>query len=304
MFKVKRTEIYASEIAAYLNCRFSGEDFIIRFPSTIASPTSNSVLFINDSKDVDRLVEINKENLLAIIPVNISSDIFPFPFIKSKNPELDFVRVINEYFLEINTSTISGSAKIDKEAKIGRNVSIGENVVIGPEVVIGENVIILNNVVISSRVSIGSNCIIKDNSVIGSMGFDFVNDEKGLPLLFPHLGEIIIGNNVLIGANTSIESATVDNTIISDFVKIDDLVQMGYNCKIGLRTMITAGVIVCRNVRIAEDCWIAPNSTIRDNVNIAKNVIIGMGSVVLDDIVDSNSVFAGNPAKLLKRKAI
>ena len=84
-------------------------------------------------------------------------------------------------------------------------------------------------------------------------------------------------------------------------MKIDDLVQLGYNCRIGARTMITAGVIIGRDVRIGNDSLIAPNSSIRHDIIIGANVTIGVGAVVVKN-VDDKTVFVGNPAKLLKSK--
>lgn len=40
----------------------------------------------------------------------------------------------------------------------------------------------------------------------------------------PHIGTVVIGNNVEIGSNTVIVRGTLNNTIIEDDVKIDDQV--------------------------------------------------------------------------------
>ena len=301
MYKLKKPNISASEIAGYLNSELIGEDFIIKNASSSVNFQDNSFFYLLDE---DKFPEgrIKKyKDILVLTSKDLDRENKKFSYVKTDNPKLDFISVINEFFIEFDVTQIVSSAKINKDAKIGRNVSIGENSVIGPEVIIGNNTQILNNVVITSRVEIGKDCIIKDNTTIGSEGYDFELDEKGNPIHFPHIGKIIIGNNVWMGSNSSIESAKIDNTIIKDNVKIDDLVQIGYDCEIGSRCMITAGVIISHNVKIGEKTLIAPNTSIRDNIEVGKNVTVGIGSVVVKNIED-NAVYVGNPAYLLKAK--
>ena len=78
---------------------------------------------------------------------------------------------------------------------------------------------------------------------------------------------------------------------------------------IGDRTIILKGAFVlahdsCRslhvNTYIGTDCVIGINSIILPGLKIGNQVIIGAGSVVTKD-VPSNSIVAGNPAKIIKR---
>lgn len=54
-------------------------------------------------------------------------------------------------------------------------------------------------------------------------------------------------------------------------------------------------------IHIGNNCYIGTGSTILGPVRIGNNVTIGAGSVVTKDIPD-NSVVAGNPARIIKRK--
>ena len=53
-------------------------------------------------------------------------------------------------------------------------------------------------------------------------------------------------------------------------------------------------------VTIGNNVWIGGSATIVTGVTIGDNCIIGAGSVVTRD-VESNTVVAGNPAKVIKR---
>jgi UDP-3-O-[3-hydroxymyristoyl] glucosamine N-acyltransferase len=173
-------------------------------------------------------------------------------------------------------------------------------VVLGPDVVVGSGTHILDNVVLAGRVEIGRDCTVKSNAVVGSQAYSFVLDERGTPLLNPHIGRILIGDRVWIGASTCIENPALNDTIIGNDAKIDDIVQIGHDCLIGERTMITAGVIVSHDVQVGDDSHIAPNACIRENVRIGRNAVVGIGSVVLSDVEDW-STYVGNPARFLKK---
>ena len=299
MYRLKKPNIHASEIAGLINQELIGKNIIVNRPSTFEQYYDNSVICWQEKDVVNKKELLYNKNILIITDIDFNENEVSFSFIKSQNPKLDFIKIVNEYFIMWDEVSIAQSVKIHPNAKIARNVSIGENVIIGPDVLIGENSKVLNNVVITNQVEIGENCIIKHNSTIGSEGFDFEIDKLGIPIHYPHIGKILIGNNVWVGANTSIESGKIKDTIIHDEVKIDDLVQLGYNCRIGYRTMITAGVIIGRDVTIGNGSLIAPNSTVRNDIYIGNNVIIGEGAVVIKNVSD-NSVFVGNPAQFLK----
>lgn len=61
-----------------------------------------------------------------------------------------------------------------------------------------------------------------------------------------------------------------------------------------------AGTPYFPKISIGDGCWIGANSTILGGVNIGKGTIIGAGSLVNKDC-EPNSLYAGVPAKLIKR---
>ncbi len=296
MFRLKLREIFASEISEFIGNELFGKDIILYKPVSSMHLEPNSFTYYQRGKEID-FKTIPPDTLFITQDPPPEDD--KLSYILSTNPKLDFIKVVREFFIEIESFTIAHSSKIHSDAKIARNVSIGHHCIIGPEVSIGENTQLLNNIIINSKVAIGNNCIIKDNVTIGTEGYDFEIDESGIPIHYPHFGVIDIGSNVWIGSNTTIESAAIEDTIINDFVKIDDLVHIGSGCLIEKKSMITAGVILSRNVVIKENTLIAPNTVIIENKTIGKNCIIGAGSVIINDI-DNNLVVAGNPGKLIK----
>jgi UDP-3-O-[3-hydroxymyristoyl] glucosamine N-acyltransferase LpxD len=238
MFRIKSNQVYASEIAEFLNNELQGEDFIVEEPCSIQHPKSNAVTFIFAEQYLK--AEINIKPLLVICPLDLREVNLPCSIIFSKNPKVDFIKVINEFFIERLPHRIHPSAIIEKNAKIGQNVGIGAHSYLGPDVNIGKDTYIGCNVVITGEVEIGRHCVIKDNATIGSEAFSFWYDESGVPIHFPQVGKIVIGDNVWVGSNSTVERQALGETVICDHVKIDDLVQIGHGAVIGEKSQICA----------------------------------------------------------------
>ncbi len=302
MYRKRIAEVYASEIAEILNLSLVGTDFIVRGPGTLEKPADHTVVYA-DTLDAGAVESLRRaRDVLAIIGDARGAEASGFAYIVAPNPRLAFVRVLSECFVERDIRNIDPTARISPGAAVGRNVIVGAHSVIGPDVTIGDNTIVLNNVVITGRVSMGCNCMIKDNSTIGSEGYSFEFDESGVPVHFPYVGRIVIGDNVWIGANTTVERAELDDTVIGPFVKIDDLVQIGQCSVIGERTMIAAGTIVSAYAVIGKGCWLAPHVSVRDRIAIGDNAVVGIGAVVVKSL-DRDGVYIGNPARFLRPRS-
>jgi UDP-3-O-[3-hydroxymyristoyl] glucosamine N-acyltransferase len=309
MYELKKNKITVKEITSFLKSDYIGENFVITSASSLNNIKNNSILFYSEQsnpkfklKDTVKYDLKKLENYKNI--VLITTDEFRkkinIPTISSKNPRLDFSRVIMKFFAkEEFKSGIHKTVIIDKKSIIGNNVYIGPYCSIGKNVKIGNNVKIFNNTSIFGKTEIGSNSVIMSNTVIGSEGFGFIFNDESLSH-FPHLGSVKIGNNVWVGPNCTIEKSTVDQTIIEDHVKIDTLVNIGHNTIIGESSCITAGNIICGKAKIGKRCYVAPNSVIDVNCDIGDDCIIGTSSLVRSNF-PKNSVIIGSPAKLLRK---
>ena len=110
-------------------------------------------------------------------------------------------------------------------------------------------------------------------------------------------GELQLGKYILISPGTSIRSAQKivigDSTMIASDVTITDSDWHDIYDR-------TDYVASPKEVIIQENVWIGEKSLILKGSKIGKNSIIGAGSVVSGE-VPANVVFAGNPAKEIKK---
>lgn len=136
--------------------------------------------------------------------------------------------------------------------------------------------------------------------VLGDPGFGFQRTKKGykIPLKRrPHLKTIRILKGVEIGSNSIVHRGRWRDTIIGEGTKIDSLVHIAHNVHIGKNCLIVAGTVIGGSCTIGDNCFIGENVSIKQGVKILNNVTLGMGSVVLHDILESNTTWAGNPVR-------
>ena len=160
---------------------------------------------------------------------------------------------------------------------------------------IGQGTVIGAGVVVYPNVKIGKNCIIEANTVLGNAGFGVVKNRSG-NWMIPHVGGVIIGNNVRVGALTTIDRATIGSTIIGNFCKIDDKVHIAHNSVIGERNIICAGANVGGSVTIGDDCWLGLGCNIMQKVYVGDRTTIGIGANVFHDTYRQANMI-GYPAK-------
>jgi len=166
----------------------------------------------------------------------------------------------------------------------------------GPTV--GEGTIIADGVYFGPNVVIGKNCRIQPGAVIGTDGFGYDQQLDGTWTPKPHLGGVVIGDDVHIGANTCIDQGSIHPTVIANGTRIDNLVHIAHNAQIGENCMIIACAEISGSVIIDDGAWIGPSACIHQHRTIGKRALVGMGAVVIKDVPDNVTV-AGNPARII-----
>jgi len=286
-------KIFSSKIAEFLNKELHGHDLIIKSVRAIDDYEDSSISFLTKDLGEDFF---SRNGLLIITDKIIPPRDSCSGYIISSNPRLDFAKIVDKFFNDRSFKDLRDLSYISENADLSKDVIIGSNCYIGERVKIGSGTIINHNVVISGDTEIGKNCYFKSGSVIGEDGFGFDFNEDRVPIRIPHIGKVIIDDNVEIGANNTVVKATFGNTLVGKNTKTDDHVHIAHNCKIGENCIITASAELSGSVNVGHDVWIGPNSSIMNNITLGNYSMIGLGSVVTKSIPEF-CLTAGSPAK-------
>jgi len=293
-------------------------NIVISSLSPIENIVAGSLVFADSQDNLQRV----EKSAAAAVLVNSKITSSLKPVIQVAHPFKAFITLLNQFYVSSRPK-----AEIHPTAVIGENVTLGDNIFIGPYVVIESGTTIGNNCIFKAHVSIGNNVSIGDNtifhphvtvydschigsnvsihasSVIGSDGFGytFVDGEH---LKVPHVGNVIIEDNVEIGANTVVDRATLGSTTIGEGTKIDNLVQIAHSVKLGKHNIICAFTGIAGSTTSGNHVIFAANVGVSDHVRIDDGVILAARAGVppKKHLIQGN-VYLGNPARP-KDKAI
>lgn len=210
-------------------------------------------------------------------------------------------------------------AQVDPRAAVDPSAVIGQGCYIGPFAVVGAGSVIGDHCQLHAGVTIGRNCkvgshsllyphavvydgctlgqrvILHANSVIGADGFGYRLD-KGRHVKIPQMAGVDIADDVEVGAGSMIDRGTFEPTTVGAGTKIDNMVQIGHNCKIGKHNLLVSQVGIGGSSTTGDYVVMAGQVGIADHVHIGDQAVIGAKAGVPSDIAAKARVL-GAPAR-------
>ena len=192
--------------------------------------------------------------------------------------------------------SIDAFAVVNDNSRIGEQTIIMSHAYVGKNVTIGKNCIIYPGVKIYNDAIIGDNVILHSNVIVGSDGFGFAPLQNGTFKKIPHIGNVVIEDDVEIGANTVIDRATMGSTLIRKGVKLDNLIQVAHNVEIGKNTVIAAQAGIAGSTKVGENCQIGGQAGLVGHINISDRTLIQAQSGMTKSTKKENTKWYGSPA--------
>lgn len=310
--------ISLAELATKIGAQLKGAspDLPIIGISTLTRANGEEISFFSNGLYQKELAQTQAA---AVIISSKDQHLCPVPTLLLDNPYLGYAKAAALFEPALlKTPGIHPTAWVSPTAKIDATVSVGPQAVIEAGVIIEKEVTIGPGCVIESGVTIAEGCqlrahvilcrgtrlgqrvLIHPGAVVGADGFGLAND-NGIWIKVPHLGGVIIGDEVEIGANTTIDKGSLEDTVIGRGVKLDNQIQIGHNVEIGEHTAIAGCVGIAGSTRIGRHCMIGGGVGIVGHIELADYVHITGGSVILQSILEPGLYSSGTPLQLSRR---
>ncbi|NWG46083.1 MAG: UDP-3-O-(3-hydroxymyristoyl)glucosamine N-acyltransferase [Alphaproteobacteria bacterium] len=233
----------------------------------------------------------------------------------SRSPALAFAEAARQLVLPIggvfpsaDRPAVSPEASIAPDATlcwgavVGAGAEIGARSVIGPGAVVGPGVTIGRDCHIGPRASLlyahlGDRVIVHAGTSLGTDGFGFTLSPAGHVKL-PQFGRVIVQDDVEIGANCAIDRGGLTDTVIGMGTKIDNLVQIGHNCRIGQHCVIAGQVGFAGSTVLEDYVALGGQAGAAGHLTIGRAAqVAGQAGVVGD--IPAGARFGGFPAQPL-----
>jgi UDP-3-O-[3-hydroxymyristoyl] glucosamine N-acyltransferase len=302
-----------SDIAALVNGTVLGDgSLMVTALSPIDDIKADSLIFA-DGSDYLKQAE-NSEATAILVSEHVTAS--NKPLIQVSNPFQSFAHLLKHFYPTPKPAPgIHPTAIIYDDVTLGSNISIGPYTVIESGSSIHDNCVIKGHVHIGHHVSIGCDSVIHPHvtlydysklgervivhasSVIGSDGFGYTA-ENGRHVKMPHVGRVIIQNDVEIGASTIIDRASIGETVIGEGTKIDNLVQVAHSVKLGKHNILCAFTGIAGSTQSGDHVIFAAGVGVSDHVRIDDDVILGArAGVPPKKHLKKGLIYLGTPAR-------
>jgi len=207
------------------------------------------------------------------------------------------------------TAQVEPSAHVGAFAYVGAGAVIGAHSILEPHSFVGSDVRLGEACLLQSGARMLHGCIagsrvrLLANAVVGADGFGHTKDASGAWVRIPHLGNVVLEDDVEVGACSTIDRASTGSTILRQGVKLDNLVMIAHNVTVGAHTAAAAQVGVAGSARIGSSVQLGGQVGLRGHISIADGVNIGAQSGIKDDITTPGATYFGSPAKPIREFA-
>ena len=300
-----------AELADRFGLEFTGEgDRTLTGIATLAEAGAGDVSFLANRKYLPQLA-VTRAGAVIVPPDLVSR--CPVDCLVAEAPYVAFARISHLFDNSPRprpgihpSATVSPDAEVHPEAAIGPNavveagavlaagVILGAGAYVGHDSRIGAGTRVLPNAVIYHDVHVGEHCVIHAQAVLGAEGFGFAPGPEGWERVC-QLGGVRLGDRVEIGACTTVDRGTLGHTVIADGAIIDNLVQVGHNCRIGKNTAIAGCSGLAGSTIIGANCTLAGGVGVVGHVEICDNVHVTGMTMVTKSITRPGSYSSGTP---------
>lgn len=295
------------EIATVLGGTVEGDaDTRVAGASGLDDAEAGDILFVESPRYAARAAASKAS--AAIVPPGVT--VTGKPCIVVGNPRAAFLQVLALFQPRerlprgiAETARIGAGVSLGEGAAVGDYCCVGDNVVLGegvvlfPMVFVGDNVtigpgtVIYPQVTLYRDVEIGARVRIHSGCVIGADGFGYVHVD-GRHQKVPHIGTVVIEDDVELGACVCVDRAKTAVTRIGRGTKIDNLVQVAHNCRLGEHCILAGQTGLAGSASMGDYVVTGGQVAVNGHVHIGSGSQVAGRSGVMSDL-EPGSVVSG-----------
>jgi UDP-3-O-[3-hydroxymyristoyl] glucosamine N-acyltransferase len=166
---------------------------------------------------------------------------------------------------------------------LGRDVRVGPYAVLGDGVRVGDGSAIGAHAVLLPGTLVGRGCRIGAGTVLGSEGFGFVR-HRDRWLEFPHVGRVVLEDDVFIGALATVDRGALDDTVVCSGTRIDSHCHVAHNARVGPDAVLTAGATLGGTTSVGEGVLLGLGSVVADRLSVGDRARVPLGGVIAEPV--------------------
>lgn len=186
-------------------------------------------------------------------------------------------------------AVIGVRARIDADCTVEAGAYVGAGAVVGEQSWLQPRACLMDDCVVGKRAVLHAGC------VVGSEGFGWAFVDDRLERI-PQAGNVVLGDDVEIGANSCVDRAQTGSTTIGDGTKVDNLVQIGHNCRIGQHCVFAALTGLAGSTVIGDFVKVGGQVGFKGHITVGSHVTIAGQTGVWGDVADGVTL-SGMPGR-------
>ncbi len=207
------------------------------------------------------------------------------------------------------TATVHPGAHVGAFAYIGEGATVGDGTIIEPQSFVGSGASLGEDCLLQTGGRLMHGCVVGNrvrllaNCVVGTDGFGHTREADGAWIRIPHLGNVLIEDDVEVGACTTIDRSITGSTILRRGVKLDNLVMVAHNVTIDEHTAAAAQVGIAGSAKLGKRIQLGGQVGMAGHIVLADDVEVAAQSGLKDSIEDEGAKVFGSPAKPFRQWA-
>jgi UDP-3-O-[3-hydroxymyristoyl] glucosamine N-acyltransferase len=210
------------------------------------------------------------------------------------DPRRAFALLLDRLFPEVHPPGVQTGAHVDPSARVHPEATVYPGAYVGPGAEVGSGAVVFPNAVILGASRVGPGCRVGPGAVVGYAGFSILSGPEGLRPV-PQVGRAILEEGASLGANSCVDRAFLESTVVGARTQIDNLVQVGHNCRLGSDVVVVAQTGLSGSVTLEDGVVLGGQVGVADHVRIGRESQVGAQSGVPHDL-PAGRRWLGTPA--------